>query len=216
MAVVAATGRALAPLVAAATAAGWRVRPLALDGAEIITVAGALADPSVTAVLAGSGEPPGGDERPLIADLVTIVAAAAQRRPDLDTVLVGRPGGARRAHGGGDARPTAPGATMTAPSPSAGGGEALRELLDELRGPGPDGRRALAASTATLAEVLGRRVEVIEIGQSAGARAAASPPRADADTRRPSAAPPRSRSSPRPRSCRAASATRTSTRSSAG
>ena len=47
----------------------------ALDGAEILTVAGALADPAVTAVLAGSGEPPGGDERPLIPDLVTIIAA---------------------------------------------------------------------------------------------------------------------------------------------
>jgi hypothetical protein len=180
MAVVAATRRALIPLVAAATAAGWRVRALALDGAEIITVAGALADPSISAVLAGSGEPPGGDERPLIADLVTIVAAATQRRPDLDTVLAGglaEPGGRMEA-----AMPAnRPGATMTAPSPAAAGGEALRELLDELRGTGPDGRRALAASTATLAEVLGRRVEVIEIGQSAGARVVARPSRADGD-----------------------------------
>ncbi len=111
---------------------------------------------------------------------MTIIAAATQRRPDLDTVLVGglaEPGGRMEAGMQADR----PGATMTAPSPSAGGGAALRVLLDELRGPGPDGRRALAASTATLAEVLGRRVEVIEIGQSAGARAAASPPRADAE-----------------------------------
>ena len=177
MAVVAATRRALTPLVAAATSAGWRVRPLALDGAEILAVAAALADPSVTAVLAGSGEPPGGDERPLIPDLVTIIAAAAQRRPDLDTVLVGglaEPGGRMEAAMPSDR----PGATMTAPSPAKGGGSALRILLDSLRGDGPDGRRALTAATTTLAEVLGRRIEVIEIGQSAGARVAAAPPSA--------------------------------------
>ncbi len=181
MAVIAATRRALTPLVGAATAAGWRVRPLALDGAEILSVAGALADPSITAVLAGSGEPPGGDERPLIPDLVTIIAAAAQRRPDLDTVLVGglaEPGSRMEAAMPSDR----PGATMTAPSPAKGGGTALRILLDSLRGDGPDGRRALAAATTTLAEVLGRRVEVIEIGQSAGARVAAAPPRAGSST----------------------------------
>ncbi len=181
MAVVAATKRALTPLVAAAMAAGWRVRPLALDGAEILSVAGALADPSITAVLAGSGEPPGGDERPLIPDLVTIIAAATQRRPDLDTVLVGglaEPGGRME----GAILPDRPGATMTAPSPAKGGGSALRVLLDSLRGDGPDGRRALVAATTTLAEVLGRRVEVIEIGQSAGARVAAAPSRSAATT----------------------------------
>ena len=176
MAVVAATRRALTPLVAAATAAGWRVRPLALDGAEILAVAGALADPSVTAVLAGSGEPPGGDERPLIPDLVTIIAAAAQRRPDLDTVLVGglaEPGGRMEAAMPSDRR--AP--TMTAPSPAKGGGSALRVLLDSLRGDGPTGAARWRPRPTTLAEVLGRRIEVIEIGQSAGARVAAAPPR---------------------------------------
>ena len=174
MAVVAATGRALTPLVAAATAAGWRVRPLALDGAEILAVAGALADPTVTAVLAGSGEPPGGDERPLIPDLVAIVAAAVQRRPDMVAVLAGglaEPGGRMEAALPADRA----GATLTAPSPAKGGGAPLRLLLEELRGDTLDGRRALVAATATLAEVLGRRLEVVEIGQSAGARVAAAP-----------------------------------------
>jgi hypothetical protein len=174
MAVVAATGRALTPLVAAATSAGWRVRPLALDGAEILAVAGALADPTVTALLAGSGEPPGGDERPLIPDLVAIVAAAVQRRPDMVAVLAGglaEPGGRMEAA----LPPDRVGATLTAPSPAKGHGTALRLLLEELRGDGSDGRRALVAATATLADVLDRRVEVIEIGQSAGARVAAAP-----------------------------------------
>ena len=177
MAVVGATRRGLTPLVAAAMAAGWRVRPLALDGAEILAVAGALADPTVTAVLAGSGEPPGGDERPLIPDLVAIVAAAVQRRPDMVVVLAGglaEPGGRMEAA----LPPDRPGATLTAPSPAKGGGAALRLLLEELRGDASDGRRALVAATATLADVLGRRVEVVEIGQSAGARVAAAPPTA--------------------------------------
>ena len=81
--------------------------------------------PDRSAVLAGSGEPPGGDERPLIPDLVTIIEAAAQRRPDLTTVLVGglaEPGGRMEAA----IRPERPGATLTAPSPAKGGGAALR------------------------------------------------------------------------------------------
>ena len=178
MAVVGATTRAMAPFVAAAAAAGWRVRALALDGAEILTVAGALADPAVTAVLAGSSEPPGGDERPLIPDLVAIVAAAVQRRPDLVVVLAGGladPGGRMDVALPSDR----PGATVTAPSPASGGGAALRHLLDELRGEASDGRRALVAAATTLADVLGRRVEVVEIGQSAGARIAAGPAGAD-------------------------------------
>ena len=180
MAVIAATKRTLAPLVAAATAAGWRVRGAALDGAEIVAVAGLLADPTVSAVLAGSGEPPGGDERPLIPDLVAIIEAATQRRPDLTTVLAGglaEPGGRMEAA----IHPERPGATLTAPSPAKGGGAALRALLDHLRADEGDGRRALASATGTLAEVLGRRIEVVEIGQSAGTRVAATPHRAGLD-----------------------------------
>ncbi len=174
MAVVAATRRTLAPLVAAATAAGWRVRAAALDGAEIVAVAGLLADPAVTAVLAGSGEPPGGDERPLVPDLKAIVEAAAQRRPELTLLLAGglaEPGGRMEAAIPEDRI----GATITAPSPATGGGAALRALLDHLRAGEGDGRRAIAAATGTLADVLDRRIEVIEIGQSAGARVSAAP-----------------------------------------
>jgi hypothetical protein len=75
--------------------------------------------------------------------------------------------------------PDRPGATLTAPSP-AKGGDALRALLDHLRAGDGDGRRALAAATATLAEVLDRRVDLVEIGQSAGTRVSAGPHGADA------------------------------------
>jgi hypothetical protein len=172
IAVVAATGRVLAPLAAVAAAAGWRVRPLILDGAEILPVATALADPRVAAVLAGASDPPGADERGLLADLAAIVAAATDRRPDLVTVLAGglaAPGNRTEAL----FRPGRPGPTVLGPSPAAGGGEPLRDLLDGLRGGDGDGRRSLAVATATLAEVLRRRVEVVEIGQTGATRVVA-------------------------------------------
>lgn len=174
MAVVAATERALDPLVAAATTAGWRVRPLVLDGAEILPIASALADPRVTVVLAGAADPPGADERRLIPNLGSLVAAATERRPDLVTVLAGglaEPGGRIESL----FRPDRPGPTVLAPAATLGGGVPLRDLLDSLRGGEHDGRRALAAATATLADVMRRRVEVVEIGQSAGVRVAAAP-----------------------------------------
>ncbi len=173
MAVVAATRRVLDPLVAAAETAGWRVRPLSLDGAEILPVATTLADPRITAVLAGSSDPPGGDERGLLPHLAAVIAAATDRRPDLVTVLAGglaTPGAPVEPQ----LRPDRPGPTVLAPSPLVAGGDALRELLDGLHGPDDDGRRALVRATGTLAEVLRRRVEMVEIGQSGATRAVAS------------------------------------------
>lgn len=173
MAVVAATERVLAPLADAAATAGWRVRRVPLDGADILEVASALADPRLSVVLAGASDPPGADERPLMPHLATIIAAAAERRPSLVTVLAGGlavPGGRLEAL----VQPERPGATVLAPASSKDGGEPLRELLDSLRGGEDDGRRAIAAATATLAEAFERRVEVVEIGQAAGSRAAAS------------------------------------------
>ncbi len=174
IAVLAATTRVLAPLAAAATSAGWRVHRIVLDGAEILPVAAALANPRISALLAGAGDPPGGDERPLLAELSALVGAATERRPDLVAILAGglaEPGGRYETA----IRPNRPGATLLGPSPDVSGGAPLRAMLDTLRGGEADGRRGLAAATGTLAEVLGRRVEVVEVGQSAGARVQASP-----------------------------------------
>ena len=172
--VIAATVRVAEPLAAAAAAAGWRVHRAVLDGAEILAVATAMANPRVTTVLAGAGDPPGADERGLLPDLLALVAAATERRPDLIAVLAGalaEPGGRYEA----SIRPDRAGATVLAPSPETGTGAPLRTLLTTLRGDGADGRRALGVAAGTLADVLGRRVEIIEIGQSAGVRVQASP-----------------------------------------
>ena len=176
IAVVAATNRMLEPLAAAAAASGWRVTRLVLDGAEILPIAAALANPRIGALLAGAGDPPGADEKPLLGELSILVAAATQRRPDLVAILAGglaQPGGRYEPAIAADR----PGATILAPSPSAGGGAALRELLDGLRGGEADGRRSLGVAAGTLAEVLGRRIEVVEVGQAAGARVQAAPTR---------------------------------------
>jgi hypothetical protein len=173
IAVAAATERVLAPYAAAAGGAGWRVVPVAIDGAGILGVASALADPAISAILAGTGSPPAADERGLVDELGSLISAATSRRPTLDVVLAGGlaeqrgTAGARIAH-------DRSGGTILAPDVAAAGGMTrIRELLDELRGAPDDGRRALAAATGTLAEVLHRRVELIEIGQSSGMRASA-------------------------------------------
>lgn len=171
---VAATDRVLRSLAAAATAAGWRVRAVALEGAEILPIVAQLADPEVTAVLAGASDPPGADERPLVGELNTLVAAAVQRRPDLALILAGgvaRPGEIAERGAAGRS-----GTTLHVPAVTRDG-VPLRDLLDGLRGDprdARDGRRALAVATGTLAAVLRRRVEVVEIGNRAGTRVAAS------------------------------------------
>ncbi len=170
--VVAATGRALAPLASAAELSGWRVRRVVLESAPIASVAASLADPRTTAILAGAGDPPGADERPVMGDLAAQVAAAVDRRPDVALVLTGSlatPGGRYEVA----IHPDRPGPVVMAPRPDAGGGAPLRHLLDGLRAADDDGRRALATATATLAEVLQRSVELVEIGQSCGMRVVA-------------------------------------------
>jgi hypothetical protein len=172
MVVLGATDGAVASLEAVAATSGWRTRPIAIAGADILAVASALSDPQVTAVLAGVSDPPGGDERPLIGELAVLVAAATQRRPDLGVVLAGAlalPGGPAETSIAADR----PGATLLGPAPARGDGARLRALLDGIRSGGPDGRRALVTATETLAEVLGRRIEVVDIGRSGGARVSA-------------------------------------------
>ena len=69
------------------------------------------------------------------------------------------------------------GELLLAPAAAAGDppGSALRELLDEIRGGPDDPRRAAGRTAAALADVLDRRVELIEIGFDGGLRATASP-----------------------------------------
>ncbi len=169
LAVVAATDRALQTLANVAAAAGWRVRAAVVDGGDILETVAMLAERRLDGILAGMSDPPSGDERNLLAELGGLVTAAAERRPDLLVILAGGLAGpgARTAS---LLRAERPGPTVVAPAADVRDGEPLRALLDELRGGSREGRRGLAVAAGTLATVLRRRIEILEIGQASATR----------------------------------------------
>lgn len=175
MVVCAVTERAAAPLDGAARMSGWRTRQRVLDGADELALVGALLDTAVDAVLVGAGDPPGADERRRLDDLGALVAGAVARRPELTVVLAGAM--ALQLERIETAAGPRAGEILLAPSATAGEpvGSALRELLDEIRGGPDDPRRAIGRAAGALADVLDRRIEIIEVGFDGGLRATASP-----------------------------------------
>ena len=144
LAVVAASERALAPLVAAASRSGWRTvggerrddRPAGDDDAA--PRAGGHG------VLVGAGDPPAADERRALGELAALVAAVAGRRPELHGHPRRRDGRAPGAFG--DVGDAAPARSCSARRPSAAmPGGPLADLLVELALPPDDARRALGA-----------------------------------------------------------------------
>lgn len=178
IAVVAASERSVAPLAAAALTTGWRVAATSAERADALAMTALLLDGTVDAVLAGAGEPAGADERPALDQLADLVAAVAERRPELTVVLAGSM--AERV-ARFERSPNRPGEVLLAPAPDAGEppGLPLRRLLDELRAPIDDGRRAMARAAGSLARVLDRRLELVEVGFSGGLRVRAEPGGAD-------------------------------------
>lgn len=203
LAVVAATERTVGALSRAARGAGWDVTAASVAGADVIEMTNLLLERDVSTVLAGSADPVGGDERNALPELAALVAAAARRRPGVTVVLAGALGehegrvgegaraGAAERHDGADPgvdAGAATGSVMVAPSATAGEppGEPLRALLDGLaRATRDDGRRATVRAVATLASVLDRTVELVDVGFSAGLRVVATPgePGTDPDVR---------------------------------
>jgi hypothetical protein len=173
--VCAVSGRALSPLVAAARRTGWRTLEASLDATDGLQLTARLLDPAVDVVLVGAGDPPGADERRLLGELAAIVAGAVARRPDMTVVLAGAM--AEHLQRIETSSPDRTGELLLAPAAAAGepAGSALRELLDEIRGGPDDPRRAAGRAVGALADVLDRRVELIEIGFDGGLRATASP-----------------------------------------
>jgi len=171
---VAVSDRALRPLLAAARQTGWRTRGITRDELDPLALTNALLDLDVDVLLVGAGDPPGADERRQLDELAAIVGGAVARRPELSIVLAGamtdhlariEPPGERR------------GEIILAPAAAIGDppGEPLRKLLDDVRGGSEDPRRAAGRIAAALADVLDRRIELIEIGYDGGLRASASP-----------------------------------------
>jgi hypothetical protein len=173
--VCAVSTRARAPLVKAARRTGWRTQEASLDETDALQLTMRLLDPAVDVVLVGAGDPPGADERRGLGELGAIVAGAAARRPDLTVVLAGAMTEHLQQLESTAGERT--GELLLAPAAAAGepAGSALRELLDEIRGGPDDPRRAAGRAVSALADVLDRRIELIEIGFDGGLRATASP-----------------------------------------
>lgn len=165
----------------AAATAGWRVTERhAADAGSMVAISEALLDPDLETVLLGTTDPPAVGERAPLADLLAMATAALGRRPDRPEIVL--------AGGAVEAAERLSGAELLfAPAVArvaSVAGDPLRDLLAELaaartdaRDPAalPDGRRALATATASLAALLDRRVELVDVGASAGARFLADP-----------------------------------------
>jgi len=182
--VCAANERAREPFLEAARMTGWRTRGAVLAGSDPLELIRALLDPAVDVALVGAGDPPGPDERRHVDELASIVAGAVARRPELTVVLAGAMAdqmGRLETAAAGERR----GEILLGPAAAAGDppGSALRELLDDIRGGPNDPRRAAGRAATALADVLDRRIELIEIGFDGGLRATASPAVDGADHR---------------------------------
>ena len=173
LAVVAGSERALEPLVAAASRSGWRTVSASPETTDPLAMSTMLLDASTDGILAGAGDPPVADERRALGELAALVAAAAERRPELTVVLAGGMGGQLAAFGDVAVRP-AP-ILLGAAAGAGDAGSALRETLLDLALPTDDSRRALGLAGLTLAEILDRRVDIVEIGYDGGTRVGAWP-----------------------------------------
>ncbi len=186
--VLAATRRAVGLLESEAVRTGWRCVSASTETHDPREMTALALRPDVGAILIGAGDPPGPDERSALDDLAALGAAVAHRREDLPIVLAGAMRG-RGIWGEASRKPDAEAAASTslrpveAPAVSGrrGAGADLRAVLDGLLAEPDDGRQALRRSAESLADLLDRRVELVEIGLDGGTRVLAEPGVAGAD-----------------------------------
>lgn len=178
LAVLGASRRSVALLEAAVARTPWRVEAASTETHDPREMTELALRADVSALLLAAGDPPGPDERSALDDLASLVAAAARRRPELQVILGGTIR-TRRAwmEGLGADPPGNPERIVDAPPIGArkARDEGLRMALDGLFGGALDGRRALRASAASLADLLDRRIEILEVGHDGGTRVMASP-----------------------------------------
>jgi len=177
LAVLGGSRRTVGLVEAIAARTPWRVlaaSPETHDPREMTELA-LRAD--VSALLLGASEPPGPDERTALDDLTALVGAVALRRPELQIVLAGpiSERGSWRESLGEDADAVAE-RVHTAPPLKlrSGPDEPLREILEGLLPRSSDTRYTAVRTLVTLADVLSRRIELIELGLDGGLRAMAS------------------------------------------
>jgi hypothetical protein len=190
----AATERRLEQLEVAAANAGWdvvaRVTPDRTDA--LAATAAALSPELIVAALAG-GDPIGADEREILPDLAALLGAVLREREDVLCLLSG---------GAGEQAAAFPADRLvlgppTDPTPAAVG-TPLRSLLEDLArrrlpltgdgATGSDGRAAFRVAITSLAALLERRIEGVDIGHSGGSRVLANIDGPRGDLRRADAA----------------------------
>ena len=185
------TDRSLALLERTFSTAGWEVAARIVAGrADALAANEAVLDPTIPALALTAGDPPSAEERAAMPRLGAMLAALVSRRADIGVLLCGTVGG------WGDGFPAERTTRLPQPfdGPPAADSE-LRAALRELAGPRPDdahgrvpvlgrpgslrhlpdGRTGLRVAVATLAGLLDRRVEAVEVGHAAGSRVLASP-----------------------------------------
>jgi hypothetical protein len=191
IAVLAGSRRQRVQLESAATRAGWLVVSGSADEDDPAALSRLALAPDVSAVLLGADRSPSGDEKRHLPMLAALVAAADGCRSELTVVLAGGAGVHEGAFPGatsvetvsGGAEASAPetgtAAALTrshnvliAPDAAAGepAGAALQQVLEGLRAVPNDSRLGFARSISSLASVLGRSIEGIEIGLQGGLR----------------------------------------------
>jgi hypothetical protein len=172
LAILAPTERRRSVLEKAAVASGWRVQSGSLERQDALELMTLGLGRAVGAVLVGATAPPSPDEKRALRILGPLVAAIGARRPDVAIVLAG---GAVAHQQAIESAGAGPGSTIVVREGGGSGpsADALRLALDGLRGEPFDSRRGVVRATATLASVLDRRVESLEIGLTGGARTAA-------------------------------------------
>ncbi len=166
--VLAATEAARQRLETDANAAGWRTTGASAERLDPLEITRLATRPDVAALIVGTGDPPAADERDLVGELVALASGVAGRRPGMPMILVGA--AAARAS-------EFPAGTeiVAVPRPHGDAAVDLRALLAGRRADAADARQALVAATATLAEVLDLRIELLEVGMSGALRARAEP-----------------------------------------
>jgi len=155
-------------LEADASAAGWRSIGTSAERLDPLEITRLATRPNVAALIVGTGDPPSADERELVGELVALASGVAERRPGMPIILVGATAALASAFPLGAE-------VIAVPRPHGEAEADLRALLAARRAGHADARHALVAATATLADVLDLRIELLEVGMSGALRARAEP-----------------------------------------
>jgi hypothetical protein len=200
IAAIAGSKRQLRRLEEVAARAGWLVGGGSADDDGIVALSRLVLDPDTHAVVVGADPVPASDEKRHMNLLGALVSAAARSRPELAVVLAGGAAALESlfvAAGPAIKMTDVPGAwdldadisddpglpkagphsVLIAPDAESGmpAGSALQQVLEGLRSRNDDSRLAMARSTKSLAYVLDRSIETVEVGLNGGLRCRAEP-----------------------------------------